>query len=53
MNMPYLKEVDSQFDEVIPITRHKDTIVSRSIVQLGVVIESVPLNLVHTNDIET
>ncbi|MEE8264456.1 MAG: hypothetical protein V3R40_04285 [Gammaproteobacteria bacterium] len=52
MSIPGVKKVDGQFDEVIPIARHKDTVFGRSISQLGVVIESLPMDLVDTNDIK-
>ena len=41
VGMPRVKKVDGQFDEVIPIARHKDTMFHRSILQLGFVIETV------------
>jgi hypothetical protein len=43
VGMPRVKKVDGQFDEVIPIARHKDTMFHRSILQLGFVIETVAL----------
>ena len=52
VSIPGVKKVDGQFDEVIPIARHKDTVFGRSISQLGVVIESLPMDLVDTNDIK-
>jgi hypothetical protein len=52
VGMPRVKKVNGQFDEVIPIARHKETVFNRSIAQLGLVIESISLYLVHTHDIE-
>jgi hypothetical protein len=52
VGMPRVKKVDGQFDEVIPIARHKDTMFRRSIAQLGFVIKTVALDLVDTDDIE-
>jgi hypothetical protein len=52
VGMPCVKKVNGQFDEVIPIACHKDTVCGRSIVQLGFVIESISLYLVDTHDIE-
>ena len=52
VGMPRMKKVDGQFDEVIPIARHKETVFGRSIAQLGFVIASAPLYLVNTHDIE-
>ena len=49
---PRVKKVDGQFDEVISIARHKDTMFRRSILQLGFVIEPVALYLMDTDDIE-
>jgi hypothetical protein len=52
VGMPRMKKVDGQFDEVIPIARHQESVFGRSIAQLGFVIEAVSLYLVHTHDIE-
>ena len=52
MGMPRMKIVDGQFDEVIPIARHKDTMFRRSIAQLRCVIKTVALYLMNTDDIE-
>jgi hypothetical protein len=52
VGMSRVKKVDGQFAEVIPIARHKDTVLGRSIAQLGFVIESIALYLVDTHDIE-
>ena len=52
VGLPRMKKVDGQSDEVIPIACHKETVFDCSIAQLGFVIESVPLYLVHTHDIE-
>ena len=52
MGMPRVKKVDGQFDEVIPIARHKDTMFRRSMLQLGLVIKTVALYLMDTDDTE-
>ena len=52
VGMPRVKKVDGQFDEVIPIARHKDTMFHRRIAQLRFVIKTVALDLVDTDDIE-
>jgi hypothetical protein len=52
VDMPRMKKVDGQFDEVIPIARHKKSVFGRSIAQVGFIIEAMPLDLVHTHDIE-
>jgi hypothetical protein len=52
VGMLRVKKVCGQFDEVIPIARHKDTVFRRSISQLGFVIETVSLYLMDTDDIE-
>jgi hypothetical protein len=52
VGMRRVKKVDGQFDEVIPIARHKDTVFHCSVLQLGFVIETVPLYLMDTDDIE-
>ena len=52
VGMPRVKKVDGQFDEVIPIARHKETMFHRRIAQLRFVIKTVALELVDTDDIE-
>jgi energy-converting hydrogenase Eha subunit F len=52
VGMPSVKKVGGQFDEVIPIARHKDTVFRCSILQLGFIIETVSLYLMDTEDIE-
>ena len=52
MGMPRVKKVGGQFDEVIPIACHKNTVFRRGILQLGFVIETVSLYLMNADDIE-
>ena len=52
VGMPRVKKVGGQFDEVIPIARHKKTVFRRSILQLGFVIETVSLYLMNADDIK-
>jgi hypothetical protein len=52
VGIPRVKKVSGQFDEVIPIARHRDTVCRRRISQLGFVIETVALSLMVTDDLE-
>jgi hypothetical protein len=53
VGMAGVEKVDRQRDEIIPIARHKNTVVGCGIPQLGFIIEAVTLYLVDTDDIES